>query len=50
MGKRLFNTEGNLNKYINIYVNDEDIRFLDNMETKVSEKDEVSIISAISGG
>lgn len=42
--------EGQLNRFVNIYVNDEDIRFLDNLETKVTDTDEISIVPAIAGG
>jgi len=49
-GKRLFKTEGEVNRFINIYVNDEDIRFMENLETPVKAGDEVSIVPAIAGG
>lgn len=41
---------GELKRFINIYVNGEDIRFLNGLETKVSNSSEVSILSAVSGG
>lgn len=50
LGKRLFKTEGELNRFINIYVNDEDIRFMDNLETTLKAGDEVAIVPAIAGG
>jgi len=50
LGKRLFSPEGWLNRFVNIYLNDEDIRFLENLETAVSEGDEISIVPAIAGG
>ena len=37
-------------RFVNIFVNEEDIRFLENLQTPISEKDEVSIIPAIAGG
>lgn len=49
-GKRLYKSEGKLNRFINIYVNDEDIRFLENLDTAVSDSDEIAIIPAIAGG
>ena len=49
-GKRLFKTDSELNRFINIYVNDEDIRFLDNLATPLNRGDEVSIVPAIAGG
>jgi sulfur-carrier protein len=39
-----------LNRFVNIYVNDEDIRFLQNLDTPVTDKDEISIVPAIAGG
>ena len=47
---RLFKGPGQLNRFVNIYVNDEDIRFLKNLETPIKEGDEISIIPAIAGG
>lgn len=48
--KHLFNDNGRLRNFINIYVNDEDIRYLDGENTKVKDGDVVSIIPAIAGG
>ena len=39
-----------IRKFINIYINEEDIRFLDGPKTQINEKDTVSIIPAIAGG
>lgn len=47
---RLFKGPNQLNRFVNVYVNDEDIRFLKNLETPVKEGDEISIIPAIAGG
>jgi molybdopterin synthase sulfur carrier subunit len=47
---RLFKGPNQLNRFVNIYVNDEDIRFLQNLETPVKAGDEVSIVPAIAGG
>jgi molybdopterin synthase sulfur carrier subunit len=41
---------GKIRRFINIYLNDEDIRFLKSEETEVKEGDEVSIVPAIAGG
>jgi molybdopterin synthase sulfur carrier subunit len=41
---------GKIRRFINIYLNDEDIRFLKNEETEVKDGDEVSIVPAIAGG
>ena len=50
LGRRLFKTEGELNRFVNIFVNEEDIRFLDNLETSVAPGDDILIIPAIAGG
>ena len=47
---RLFKAPNQLNRFVNIYVNDEDIRFLKNLETPVKAGDEISIVPAIAGG
>jgi molybdopterin synthase sulfur carrier subunit len=47
---RLFKGPNQLNRFVNIYLNDEDIRFLKNLETPVKEGDEISIVPAIAGG
>lgn len=48
--ERLKDEKGELRKFINIYVNDEDIRFIQNLETPLREGDQISIIPAIAGG
>ena len=47
---RICETDGTVRRFVNIFVNEEDIRFLDNLQTPISENDEVSIIPAIAGG
>ncbi len=47
---RLFNKAGGINNFINVYVNDEDIRFLDGLKTKLKETDTVLLIPSIAGG
>jgi molybdopterin synthase sulfur carrier subunit len=49
MGERI-SEGGKIRRFINIYLNDEDIRFLKNEETEVKDADEVSIVPAIAGG
>jgi sulfur-carrier protein len=39
-----------LKRFINVFVNDEDIRYLDNLDTAVKDGDEISIIPAVAGG
>ena len=48
--KHLYNEDGRLRSFVNIYLNDEDIRFLKNLDTPVKEGDEISIVPAIAGG
>ena len=50
LGQRLFKSADELNRFVNVYVNDEDIRFLDNLGTALNAGDEVSIVPAIAGG
>jgi len=50
MKDRLCDENGSLRRFINFFVNDEDIRFLDGMNTKLKDGDEVSIVPAIAGG
>ena len=47
--ERLFDGQ-EIRRFVNIYVNNEDVRYLDDLATPVSEKDEVSIIPAVAGG
>ncbi len=46
----LLDDDGKVRKFVNVYVNDEDIRFLDKLETTVAEGDEVAIVPAVAGG
>ena len=48
--EKIYDENGNLRRFINIYVNDEDIRFLSGENTSVKEGDVISIIPAIAGG
>ncbi len=48
--QRLYGDDGKLRRFVNIYVNQEDIRFLKGEDTEVSEGDELSIVPAIAGG
>jgi len=47
---RLYDEKGNVRRFINIYVNEEDVRFLKQDKTPLKDSDEVSIIPAIAGG
>ena len=48
--ERLCDGQGNLRRFVNVYVNEEDIRFLKQESTPLKDGDEVSIIPAIAGG
>jgi molybdopterin synthase sulfur carrier subunit len=50
LGGRLVDEAGNLRRFVNLYVNGEDIRFLQGKDTALKEGDEVSIVPAIAGG
>jgi sulfur-carrier protein len=47
---RILTQEGGLHRFVNLYVNDEDVRYLGSLETEVSEGDTVSILPAVAGG
>jgi molybdopterin converting factor small subunit len=46
----LYNEQGKLRSFVNVYLNDEDIRYLQKEETKVSAGDTISIIPSVAGG
>ena len=48
--ERIFDEGGSVRRFVNIYINEEDIRFLKNLESSVKEGDEISIVPAIAGG
>jgi MoaD family protein len=48
--ERLTDDAGTVRRFVNVYVNEEDIRFLQNQETALKDGDEISIIPAIAGG
>ena len=47
---QLFGEEGDLNRYVNVYLNDEDVRVLDGLGTSVGEGDTIVILPAMAGG
>jgi molybdopterin converting factor small subunit len=49
LGNQLM-ANGELRNFVNVYLNDDDVRYLQGMETPVGERDEISIIPAIAGG
>ena len=42
--------DGSLHRFVNVYVNDEDVRFLGSLETKLNDGDNVTILPAVAGG
>ena len=50
IAEKLLDDSGEIRRYVNIFVNDEDIRFLDGKETPLNDGDNVSIVPAIAGG
>ena len=48
--ERLMDENGEVRRFVNVYVNEEDIRFLQNQQTPLKDGDEISIIPAIAGG
>ena len=49
MGERLVDESG-LRRFVNVYLNDEDVRFLDGLDTELSDGDSVTILPAVAGG
>ena len=47
---QLFSTDGDLNRYVNVYLNDEDVRVLDGLDTEVGDSDTLVILPAMAGG
>lgn len=50
LGEQLVDDKGGVRRFVNLFVNDEDIRFLDELDTEVQDRDELSIVPAIAGG
>ena len=48
--ERLIDETGGVRRFVNVYVNEEDIRFLDGMETPLKDGDKVTVVPAIAGG
>jgi sulfur-carrier protein len=47
---QIFSPDGDLNRYVNVYLNDEDVRVLDGLDTPVGEGDTLVILPAMAGG
>lgn len=50
IGDRLLDESGELRRFVNVFVRDEDVRFLDGLDTAVGEGDTISIVPAVAGG
>jgi MoaD family protein len=50
LSDRLVTEGGDLHKFVNVYLNDDDVRYLDKLDTKVGDADTVSILPAVAGG
>ncbi len=50
MGDRLLDEDGALRKFVNVFVDDDDVRYLDGLDTEVTDGITVSIIPAVAGG
>lgn len=50
LGERIFDESGNLRRFVNVFLADEDVRFLDGLETPVQTGQVVSIVPAVAGG
>jgi sulfur-carrier protein len=47
---QLFGPDGSLNRYVNVYLNDEDVRVLEGLDTRVGESDVLNVLPAMAGG
>ena len=47
---QVFGEGGDLHRFVNVYVNDEDVRYLDGLDTKVADGDVIAILPAVAGG
>lgn len=50
IGERIVDEDGEIRRFVNLFVNGEDVRFLDGLHTALSQGDEVSIVPAVAGG
>lgn len=50
MAGQVLTDDGELHRFVNVYVNDDDVRYLDKLDTKVAADDTVSILPAVAGG
>jgi len=50
VAERMLDEEGELRRFVNVYINGEDVRFEDGLATTINDGDEVSIVPAVAGG
>ncbi|MGH2705461.1 MAG: ubiquitin-like small modifier protein 1 [Actinomycetota bacterium] len=50
LGEQVISHEGDVHRFVNVYVNDEDVRYLAGLKTQIDEGDVVSILPAVAGG
>lgn len=50
LGSQVISQDGSLHKFVNVYLNDDDVRYLEKLDTKVTDGDVVSILPAVAGG
>jgi sulfur-carrier protein len=50
LGGQVLTEDGSLHRFVNVYVNDDDVRYLDNLSTVVTSSDVISILPAVAGG
>ena len=50
LGGQLLTDDGELNRFVNVYVNDEDVRFIGGLEAPLSDGDQVVVLPAVAGG
>ncbi len=50
MAGQVLTDEGSLHRFVNVYVNDDDVRYLEQLDTKVNDGDTISILPAVAGG
>ncbi len=50
LGNQVVSADGSLHRFVNVYLNDDDVRYLEKLDTKVAEGDVISILPAVAGG